>query len=72
MMLYMAITSELSGVRQAPFQQQLGLFSPGILSPLRDSRMSRDRMNLVVYGYITRKVTLTKLGGYFQNKLLTM
>ena len=48
MMPDVAVTPELPGVRQAPFQQQLWLFSLAVLSPSRDNRMSRYRMNTAV------------------------
>jgi hypothetical protein len=47
-------------------------FIPTLLSPIRDNRLSKHRINTTVVRIDTSKVTLTKLGGYFQNKLLTM
>jgi hypothetical protein len=65
MMLDGAVTPEPPGLGQTPFQQQLSTFIPTLLSPIRDNRMSKHRMNAAVARIDNQQGYSKKLSGYF-------
>jgi len=62
----------VQGLDKRLSSNNFGCFLPAILSPIRDNRMSRNRMNPAVARIDNQQGYSKKPSGYFYHELLTL